>query len=106
MDAQGAIGAERGPELFSGEALVVDAVARLVQDAEEGLIEPARIVARRDAAVAGAVAATEWVGGDVEPAGTEVETNRRSRRLAENLLPFDRVVALQEVSLRRPAGRG
>ena len=41
------------------EALLVDAVAGLVQDAEEGLVEVARVVARGEPAVARADAAAE-----------------------------------------------
>ena len=70
--------------MLGGQALLVDAVAGLVQDAEEAFVEVARIVARGDAAVAGADAAAERVRRDVQPAGGEVEADRRRRRLAED----------------------
>src|SRR5262249_32302627 len=63
---------------------------------EEALVEAARVVARGDAAVAGAEAAAERVRRRVEPAGGEVEADRRRRGLAEDPLPFDRVLALQD----------
>src|SRR5262249_17221454 len=55
------------------EALVVDAVTSLVQDAEKALVELTRMVARREPAVAWPDAAAKRVNGDVEPSGSEIE---------------------------------
>ena len=69
------------PKCSGRQALLVDAVAGFVQDAEERLVEEARVVARGDAAVAGADAAAKRVRRHVEPAGVEVEADGRRRRL-------------------------
>ena len=90
-------------EVLARQTLLVDAVARLVQDAEERLVEVMGVVARGDPAIARAGAAAERVRGHVEPAGVEVEADRRSRRLAEDALPIDRVVAFQDL-MPWPAG--
>ncbi len=46
------------------------------------------------------------MGGDVEPARVEVEADCRSRRLAENLLAVDRIIAFEDAFLRLLAGGG
>ena len=92
--------------VFGGQALLVEGVAGLVEDAEERLVEVVRGVARRDPAVAGAEAAAKRVGRLVEPAGVEVEADRGGGGLAEQLLPIDRVVAVDDLAVRRPARGG
>ena len=68
---------QRRAEVLGGQALVVEAVAGLVQDAEERVAEVVLVVARGHAHVAGAEAGAERVDADVEPAGVEVEADRR-----------------------------
>ena len=72
-------------------------MARLVEGAEEALVEVARVVARGEPAVAGADPATEGVGGLVQPAGVEVEADGRRGALAEEALAVDGVVTLQDL---------
>src|SRR4051812_5095211 len=85
------------------QPLVVDAVPRLVQDAEERRVEMARIVPRRQSAVAWPDAAAERMYGRVEPTGSEVEADRRRGCLAKDDLPVYRVLPVQDV-LARPHG--
>ena len=85
------------------ESLIVDAMARFVKDAEEGFVEMARIVARGEPAIAGTDAAAEGMHGRVEPAGREVEADRRRRGLAEQKLTIHRKFTLQYVSFRLAA---
>ena len=59
---------------LSGDNLGIT-VAGFVQDAEERLVEVARVVARADAAVAGTDAAAKGVRGHIEPARGEVEAD-------------------------------
>ena len=91
------------PKCSAIEPLFVNAVARFVQDAEEGLVEVARIVARGEPAIAGADAAAEGMHRGVEPAGVEVEADGRRRRLSEDELAIDRIFALQNVAFRLAA---
>ena len=58
-----------------GEALIVDAVARFVEDAEEAAGEFVFVVAGGEAGVVRADAAAEGMMGDVEAAGLEVEAD-------------------------------
>src|SRR6186997_3012529 len=78
------------------EVLLVERVAGLVQDAEKRFAEEARVKSCRDAAIAGSESRAEGVRGGVEPPSGEVETERRRRRLREELLTIDRVVALED----------
>lgn len=59
------IGARRQAELIRAEALVVDAVPRFVQHAEEGGGEKPLVVPRGDAAIARAMAATKGMMRDI-----------------------------------------
>src|SRR5581483_9229733 len=108
MDAQRDGAAHGRAEMLGVEALVVDAVAGLVQDAEEALVEETRIVACGESAIARADAAAEGMGRDVEPAGAKVEADSRGCRLAKELLPLDGKVTLQNIAawllLRRGDG--
>ena len=70
---------QRRAEVLGGQALVVEAVAGLVEDAEERVAEVLLVVAGGDAGVAGADAGAERVDGDVEPAGVEVEADGARR---------------------------
>src|SRR5207302_1742325 len=76
------------------------------QDAEERLAEEARIVPRRDPAVAGTEPGTERMGRGVEATRGEVETERDRRSLGEDLLPVDRILALQDRRIRLLATLG
>ena len=89
MDSQRAIAAQRRAEAFGVEALLVNAVPRFVKDAEEGLVEKARVVARRDAAVAGADGAAKRMRRHIQSAGFEIEPDRRRRGRAEDFLQVD-----------------
>src|SRR5437764_12075233 len=104
MNAERAIAADGRAEIFGRKALVVNGVTGFVQDAEKGFIEEARVVARGDAAIAGAVTAAKGVGRDVEPAGREVKADGSGGGFAEDLLSIDGIFALQDVP-RLPAGR-
>ena len=102
MDAQRHGLARRQAEVLARQPLLVHAVARLVQDAEERVAEVALVVARGDAHVARPGAAAERVGRHVEPARVVVEADRRGDLLAERFLHVDGKLALQH--RRRPAG--
>src|SRR5437660_9626380 len=91
--------------MLGRQRLRVDAVAGLVQDAEERLVEESRVVPRRDAAVAGADAGAERVSRRVEPARFEIETDSGRRGPAKRLLPVRWEFAGEDVPLRR-APRG
>ena len=82
--------------MLGNQALLVDAVPRLVQDAEKRIVEVTQVVPRGDAAIAWAHATTKGVRRDIEPASFEVEANRRGRGLAEHLLALDRILAFQD----------
>src|SRR5262249_4397142 len=73
-----------GAIVLGEQALVVQGVANLVQDAEEPGAEVAQVVPCRDAAVTGADQRAEWVNARVEPPTMEVEAQRRRDRLAED----------------------
>src|SRR5262249_44338342 len=68
VHAEGAVTAARLAEPVCRQILLVQAVAGLVQDAEERLGKEARVEPCGEAAVAGADAGAERVGGGVEPA--------------------------------------
>src|SRR5262249_45362580 len=90
----------RGAEILRVEPLFVEPMPRFVQDAEERLVEVMRVVAGRDAAVAGADAAAERVRGRVETAGLEVEADDRGGLVAELILLWDRVLAFEDLGPR------
>ena len=83
--------------MFGVKTLLIDAMARLVQNAEKGVVETPWIVTRRDAAIARTHAATKGMGGDIEPAGLKAEADLRGDRLPKFLLPIHRVVPLQKL---------
>src|SRR5262249_3249757 len=87
-------------------ALLVDAVAGLVKDAEERLVEMASVVARGDAAITGTDAAAKRMRRHIEPAGVEVEADGGGGFAAETLLLLDRILARKHVAGRFSAGRG
>src|SRR6185437_16945360 len=90
--------------MLGGQALLVDAVAGLVKNTEERFVEVPRIVARRDATIAGADAAAKWMRRHIEPAGVEVEADGGRGRLPKLLLLLDRIIAFEKVAGRTPAG--
>ena len=98
--------AHRGAVVLGIEALFVECVARLVEDAEEGVVEVANVKARGDPAVAGADPGAERVRGGVEPTAPEVETDGSRHRLAEDPLPFDRELTCDERPVRSHRGAG
>src|SRR5262245_678258 len=97
---------ERRAEVLRRQVLLVKRVAGFMEDAEERFTEVARIVPRRDAAIAGAEARAERMRGGVETSGGEVETERGRRRFREELLPLNRVVAFEDgaIGLARTVG--
>src|SRR3954452_7732417 len=90
--------------MLSRKVLLVEAMARFVKDAEECFVEESRIVARRDAAIAGARARTERVRGSIETAPIKVEPNRRRCGFSEDLLAIDREFPMGQVAIGVPAG--
>ena len=84
------------------EALLVEAVADLVQDPEERVAEIVFVEARRDPAIARPDARAERVGGYVQPAALEVKADCRGGRLAEDLLPIARIEAVEDRRPRAP----
>src|SRR5262249_58651849 len=84
--------AHRRAELLGIEPLLVHAVAGLVQDAEKRFVEMTDIIARGDTAIAGPHAAAKRMRGDIEPAGREIEADRRRRRLAKHRLAVYRLL--------------
>src|SRR5262249_50382103 len=105
VDAQRGEAAQRRAVVSGIEALLVDGVAGLVQDAEKRLVEETRVVARGDAAVAGADAAAKGMRRHVQPAGREVEANRRRGRFAEYPLAVNGVIAFEDVPAWPPTAR-
>ena len=103
VNAQGDGLPQRQAEAVGRQALFVDPVSRLVQDAEEGRVEETPVVTRGDAAVVRPQRGAERMGRHVEAAAAEVEADRRGRRGAERLLGGNRVVAGQERGVRAPA---
>src|SRR5262249_60509502 len=87
-------------------SLVIAAVVSFMQDAEKALVEMVGMIAGGEPAIPGADAAAKRVGGDIEPAGMEVEANGGRRRLPENLLARDRVLPFQNALARLLAGAG
>src|SRR5688572_24702100 len=71
-----------------------------MEDAEETLVELARMIAGGEAAVARTEAAAERVRRDIEPARREVETDRRGRRFSEEVLAVDGKLACEDVAAR------
>ena len=65
------------------QALLVEAVPGLVQHREEAREEVVLVLARRQPHVAGREAGGERVRGLVEPAGVEVEADRRGQARAD-----------------------
>ncbi len=92
--------AQRQAELIGRQALLVNAVPRLVQRAEEGRVEEVLVVARRDAAVVRPERRAERMRRDVNPPAVELETDRRGRRLAEGFLRVHGKLASQERNVR------
>ena len=103
VNAQGNSLAQRHAETVRRQTLLVDAVARLVQDAEKGRVEESRVVPRGDAAVVRSERGTKGMGRHVEPSASEVKTDRRGRFLAKRLLHVDRVTATQQRRIRAAA---
>src|SRR5205823_9825923 len=83
VDAQRDGAAQGKTEVGGVKPLIVDAVARFVEDAEETLVEFARMVTRGEPAIARTDAAAKRVGGGVESAGVEIEADCRRGRLPE-----------------------
>ena len=104
MNAQRNGLAQRQAETVRRQALLVDPVPRLVQDAEEGCVEEPLVVTRGDAAVVRPERRAKGMGRHVKPPSGEVEADRRGRFLAERLLHVDRVVAAHERGVRLAAG--
>src|SRR4029434_5674111 len=77
---------------------------RFVQDAEETLIEFARMIARRQAAIARPNAGAEWMHRRVEPASLKIEADRRGRGLPEDMLTINGEFAIEHVLARPFAG--
>src|SRR5262245_32559482 len=88
------------------QSLFVDAVAGFVQDAEQPLVQLARVVARREPAISRTHAAAKGVSGRVEAAGGKVKANGCCRRLTEQMLTLDRIVASPDIAARPADGRG
>src|SRR6266404_772872 len=82
--------AHRRAEVLRVEALLVQGVAHFVQDAEEPVVETVAVVARGDAAIAGTNGAEKRVGGRVQSATFEIETESGGHRFAEGPLPVRR----------------
>src|SRR5207253_1456259 len=90
-------------KVFRIESLLVDAVPRLVQDAEECIVEMAGVIPGRDAAIARAHAAAKRMRGDIEAAGLEAEADLAGDRLAERFLLLHGVFAFENFPRRLSA---
>ena len=88
------------PKNSSRQSLVVNAVPRFVQDAEEAVAEGVFVVTGREPHIAGAESGAERVVGHVEPAGVEVETNRRRGELTELFLRGGRISSREDTRCR------
>ena len=104
MDPQRDGLAHRRAVVVGIEALLVEAVADFVEDAEERVAEVVLVVPGGDPAIARPDARAERVGGHVQPAALEVEADRRGDRLAEDSLAVARIEPVQDRSSAwRPA---
>ena len=92
---RGRVAAERALDR-AREALLVEAVARLVQDGEESREEVVLVLARRQAHVAGREARRERMRRLVEPAGLEVEADRGGQARADGALHLRGIGAVHE----------
>ena len=88
------------------QPLLVEAVADLVQDAEEGVAEVVLVEPGRDPAIARSDARAERMGGHVQPAALEVKADRGGHRLAKDLLPLARIETLEDRLARSLRGHG
>src|SRR5262245_12092725 len=96
MDAERDRAAQRGAVVLPVKPLIVDAVACFMQDAEEALVEMLRMIAGGNPAIARSDASAKRMGGDIEPAGAEVEADGRSRRLPENFLACHWIISFED----------
>src|SRR4029079_16700275 len=80
VDAERQVIAGRQAELIGPQPRIVNAVPRLVQDAEKRGVEEPLVVPRSDAAVVRPHAAAEWMMRDVEPTAAGLQNDDRRRR--------------------------
>ena len=78
-------------------------MARLVKDAEEGLVEESLVVSGRDAAVARPQVGAERMRGRVQAPGVEVEPDLPGHFAPERLLHVHRIAALEDRDVWLPA---
>ena len=100
MDAQRDRLAQRQAIVLHRKPLLVEPVAGLVQDAEEGGVEKVRVEMGGDAAVVRAQRGAERMGCHVQPPAVEVEADGTARLAAEGILGGDRKVAGQNRGVR------
>jgi len=98
VDAEGDGLAGGEVEVGGGEALLVEAMAGFVHDAEEGGGEVVLFVAGGEADVSGPEGGAEGVGGGVNAALFEVEAEGLGDFTIEALLCGDGAVSVEEVS--------
>src|SRR5262245_15263512 len=96
VDAKRDISARRQAKLIGPKTLIVDAVARFVENAKKGRVEEALVVTCRDPAVVRANTAAKRMVGDVQSAAGEIEANGSRSRFAERFLCRGWVMALQD----------
>lgn len=89
-----------------GKALIVDAVAGLVQGREEGVLEIGFLETRGDAGIARPQAGGEGVGGNVDAAPGEIKADSLGQLAAENLLTGNGAGAIENRKVRLALGTG
>ncbi len=100
VDAERDVFAERQPILLARQTLVVEPVARFVEDAEEPVGKSVLVVPSGEPHIARAQARTERMRSNIQPARAEVESNGPRRVGAELLLGIDRKTARENGNIR------
>ena len=88
------------------QPLVVQAMAALVQNAEERIAEIILVIARGHAAIAGAQAGAERMHRHIQSSRFKIESNLRRRLAGQFLLKLRRIFSLQNFHRRLAAARG
>src|ERR1051326_6489300 len=105
MDSQRYRLARRQPVAIGAQALVVNAVAGLMQNAKERAAEVMLVVARGDAAIVRAMAGAKWMGRCVAASAVKIEAEARSHVFGEAFLGIDRIAGLEDFDFGMAAGR-
>src|SRR5262249_373677 len=98
MDAERGRATHGRAKVFGVEALVVEAVPGFVQNGEERVVEAARVIAGRDAAVTRTDTAAKRMGRDIEAAGFEIKANSCRCLFTKRLLSVHRILTFHNLT--------